>query len=143
MRNWCSATGGCDPTAYTDTYTQSAIDSTRAGLDPGLYPNTDWADAQFDPAPIQDHSLRISGGSEAIRFALSFDAMLENGMMANTGADRYGVRLNTDFQPTDRFSAGLAVNLNRCWYIVPGNSGGSIFPLIHDTPPSRPVMTPD
>lgn len=143
MRNWCTSTGNCNAADYDNTYTQGAIDSTRMGVDPVLYPNTNWVDTQFDPAPIQDHSLRVSGGSETARYALSLDYMKESGLMASTGAKRYGVRLNTDFQPADRLSAGLDLALSRRWDIIPALDWNSTFYLIHDTPPTRIARYPD
>lgn len=139
MRNWCIETGGCDPDTYLPDYTQEQIDATRRG--DGV--DEDWVDAQFDPAPIQDHSLRITGGSDAARYALSLDYMRESGMIANTGADRYGLRLNTDFEATSRISGGLDVAANRRSDILPANNSGYLFYLIHDTPPTRPVMLED
>ena len=139
MANWCITTGECDPATYGPDYTQEEIDATRRGE--GI--DTDWVDVQFDPAPIQDHSLRVTGGSDAARYALSLDYMREDGLMANTGADRYGLRLNTDFQATDRISGGVDIAANRRSDILPANNGGSIFPLIHDTPPTRPAQLED
>ena len=139
MANWCTTTGRCDAAVYGPDYTEEQINAARSGQ--GV--NTNWMDEQFDPASIQDHSLRITGGSTAARYALSLDYMRENGMMANTGADRYGLRLNTDFTATDRISGGLDVAASRRSDRIPGNSGGSMFFIIHDTPPTRPVKTED
>jgi TonB-linked SusC/RagA family outer membrane protein len=139
MANWCATTGQCNPAAYPPTYTQEQIDATRRGE--GVDEN--WFDAQYDDAPIQDHNLRITGGSEAARYALSLDYMREDGMMATTGADRYGLRLNTDFQATDRITGGMDVSGTRRSDRLPANAGGAIFFLIHDTPPTRPVYTED
>ena len=148
MRNWCASTGRCNPDAYPDTYTQEQIEATRRGDDPIAYPNTNWVDLMFNPAPIQDHVLRVTGGSESARYALSLDHMREHGLMPTTGAKRYGVRLNTDFQPgglggAGRISGGLDVAASRRWDIVPALNGGSIFYLIHDTPPTRVAQYPD
>ena len=136
MRNWCITTGGCDPDTYGPDYSQEQIDATRRGE--GV--DTDWVDAQFDPAPIQDHSLRITGGSDAARYALSLDYMREDGLMPNTGTDRQGLRLNTDFSATDRISGGFDIAASRRSDILPANTFGSVFYLIHDTPPTRSVM---
>src|SRR5688500_17047606 len=57
--------------------------------------------------------------------------------MANTGNDRYGVRLNTDFQLNDKISGSLDLSGSRKSIIIPVNFGGAIFNIIHDTPPTR------
>jgi TonB-linked SusC/RagA family outer membrane protein len=143
MREWCTSTGGCNPADFTDTYSQEYIEATARGDDPVAYPRTDWVDLMFDPAPIQDHALRVAGGSESARYALSLDYLHEDGLMPTTGAKRYGVRLNTDFQASERISAGLDVAANRRWDIVPALNWNSTFYLIHDTPPTRAAQFPD
>ena len=76
-------------------------------VDPTLYPWTDWVDVLFDPAPIMDHTVGISGGNELARFNLSLNYFDQHGMVPNTGADRYGLRLNSDFNITEKLTAGL------------------------------------
>lgn len=123
--------------SYAPRYSDEYIQNTIAGTDPDAYPSNEWVDAIFDPAPIQDHTLRVSGGSEAARYALSLNYMREDGMMANTGHDRYNVRLNTDFQASDRVSAGLDVSGSRRWDVIPAENWASTFYIIHDTPPTH------
>lgn len=123
--------------SYQPRYTEEYIQNTIAGTDPDAYPDNEWVDAMFDPAPIQDHSLRISGGSASARYALSLNYMDEKGLMPNTGTNRYGVRLNTNFQPAERLSGGLDISANRRWDIIPARNWESTFYLIHDTPPTR------
>src|SRR5690625_3340796 len=62
--------------------------------------------------------------------------MEEEGLMANTGTDQYGIRLNTDFQLNDEISGGLDVSANRNWDIRPAEEWASNFYIIHDTPPT-------
>jgi TonB-linked SusC/RagA family outer membrane protein len=143
MRNWCTTTGGCNPADFADTYSQEYIEATARGDDPVNFPQTNWVDLMFDPAPIQDHTLRVSGGRETARYALSLDYMQEDGLMPTTGAKRYGVRLNTDFQASQRISAGLDLAANRRWDVVPALNWNSTFYLIHDTPPTRAAQFPD
>lgn len=122
---------------YAPRYSEEYIQNTIAGTDPDAYPSDEWVDAIFDPAPIQDHTLRVSGGSETARYALSLNYMEESGMMANTGTDRYGVRLNTDFRASDKITAGVDLSGSRRWDIIPAENWASTFYIIHDTPPTR------
>jgi TonB-linked SusC/RagA family outer membrane protein len=124
---------------YSDEY----IQHTLAGDDPLNYPTTDWVDLFFNPAPIQDHTLRVTGGNQAARFALSGNFMREDGLMATTGATRYTVRLNTDFNASDRISAGVDVSGSRRWSINPSLNFEPLFYLIHDTPPTVMARYPD
>ena len=43
--------------------------------DPITYPWTDWLDTVFDPAPIQEHTVGLSGGNELARFNLSWHTL--------------------------------------------------------------------
>lgn len=127
---------------YTDEYIQNTINaSTPEERD--QYPSNEWLDAIFDPAPIQDHSLQISGGNANARYSMSLNYMSEEGMMANTGTDRYGVRINSDFQMTDRISGGLDLSANRRWDIIPAENWASTFYIVHDTPPTRRTQFSD
>lgn len=146
LLNWCL--DGRDPNAQTEAacrnnpsyaprYTEEYIQNTISGVDPDAYPSNEWVDAMFSRAPIQNHSLSISGGNADARYALSLNYLSEEGMMANTGTDRYGVRLNTDFQMTDQLSGGLDLTANRKWDIIPAENWASTFFIIHDTPPTR------
>jgi TonB-linked SusC/RagA family outer membrane protein len=127
------------PAKYSDEY----IQNTLSGTDPLRYPNTDWVGLMFKPAPLQDHTLRMTGGGESARFAVSLNYMKEEGLMPTTGADRYGVRLNTDFKLSTRFSAGLDAAASRRFDIVPALNWESTFFLIHDTPPTVAAQFPD
>lgn len=144
--NWCL--DGRDPSAqtaadcydnpsYAPRYSEDYIQNTISGTDPDAYPSDDWVDAIFDPAPIRDQTLRISGGNEAARYALSLNHMREDGMMANTGAERHGVRLNSDFQVTEYITGGLDLSASRRWDTIPAENWASTFYIIHDTPPTR------
>jgi TonB-linked SusC/RagA family outer membrane protein len=149
LRNWCL--DGRDPvnsgaqcaTVYPDRYTQEYMQNTLAGTDRVNYPDTDWVGMQFSRAPIQDHTVRVTGGSQSARYAMSLNYFKEDGMMPTTGADRYSARLNTDFQASERISAGVDVSASRRWDIVPAENWASIFFLIHDTPPTRQGIYPD
>lgn len=121
---------------YAPRYTEEYIQNTVAGTDPDAYPDNELVDEIFNRAPIQDHSLRVSGGNTAARYSLSLNYMEEGGLMANTGADRYGVRLNTDFQLNDQISGGLDLAANRRWDIRPAEEWASNFYIVHDTPPT-------
>lgn len=143
---WCL--DGRDPNAatqqdcydnpnYAPRYSEEYIRNTVAGTDPDAYPDNEWVDEMFSSQPIQEHTLRVTGGSASARYALSLNYMEENGLMPNTGADRYGLRLNTDFQPSDRLSAGLDVSGSRRWDIIPARNWEATFFLVHDTPPTH------
>lgn len=144
LMNWCL--DGRDPNvpvdqceshdSYQPRYSEEYIQNTIAGNDPDAYPDDELVDEIFNRAPIQDHNLSLSGGSEVARYSLSLNYLEEDGLMANTGHDRYGIRLNTDFQMTDKISGGLDMSANRSWDIIPAEEWAANFYIIHDTPPT-------
>jgi TonB-dependent starch-binding outer membrane protein SusC len=67
---------------------------------------TDWMDEIFDPAPIQNHQLGVSGGNESGRYAMSLNYFNQEGIMIHTGFQRYSLRANTEFNVNKRIRVG-------------------------------------
>ena len=134
---------------FEPKYTEDYIDNTLKAVagdpsvDPLRYPFTDWLDVIYDPAPIQDHTLSARGGSDLATYSLSLNYLDQDGMIPNTAADRYGLRLNTDFYPTEKLHAGVDVALRRSSDTEPNNMGGVLWNMFHDTPPMTVAKYPD
>lgn len=59
------------------------------------YPNTNWGKELFSVStPMQNHNLALNGGNETTQFLMSLNYIDNPGTMINTGADRYGLRVN-------------------------------------------------
>ncbi|MGQ8334935.1 TonB-dependent receptor [Sunxiuqinia sp. A32] len=58
--------------------------------------NTDWNDAVFRTAVIQDHNLSFSGGSEDGRYLVSTNYYDNPGTVYGTSMERYSFRVNTE-----------------------------------------------
>jgi len=71
--------------------------------------NTDWQDEIFQTAPIQNHTLSISGGTANVRYYVSGNYLDQQGTVINSGFKRYSARANLDIK-SGRLSVG--VNLN-------------------------------
>ncbi|QJW89007.1 TonB-dependent receptor [Spirosoma taeanense] len=67
---------------------------------------TNWMEEIFNPAPIQNHQIGVSGGSEGGRYALSLNYFNQQGIMKYTGYKRYSLRSNTEFNVTKRIRVG-------------------------------------
>jgi TonB-linked SusC/RagA family outer membrane protein len=63
----------------------------------GLEDITDWQDVIFRTAPIQEHNLSVSGGSENSKYMVSGGYMSQDGILESTGFERFSFRANTDF----------------------------------------------
>ncbi|HRP56832.1 TonB-dependent receptor [Agriterribacter sp.] len=96
-----NASGG----GAADIYTEEAIDITEAGTDPVNYPNTNWTDLVMrKSAPIQSHSLTVSGGNAAARFVLNADYLFQEGIVPKSNFGRGTLRANTSIDLTRTIS---------------------------------------
>ena len=77
--------------------------------------NTDWQDAVFREAPMQNYSLSFNGGTEKVQFAASADYFNQQGIVLNTFSKRYSSRINLDLKATDwlRFGTRTALSYQR------------------------------
>ena len=89
-------------------FTQTFIDEWRqkSSTEPILYPNTDWWDATIKPNTIQNHSLSARGGNDKINFFTSFGYLNNNGIIDNTGYERFTFRNNLSYQLNDWLKLG-------------------------------------
>ena len=56
--------------------------------------NTDWQDLMYKTAISHDHQLGINGGTQAIQYNATFGYTDQEGIILNTGLERYSFRLN-------------------------------------------------
>ncbi|WP_026235747.1 SusC/RagA family TonB-linked outer membrane protein [Echinicola pacifica] len=60
--------------------------------------DTDWAGIiQNDHAPIQNHSINISGGKEGLNYSITGSYFNQEGVIINSGFDRFNIRANTGY----------------------------------------------
>jgi TonB-linked outer membrane protein, SusC/RagA family len=81
----------------------------------GLHYNTSWMDyVQKDNAPMQNYSLRLSGGGKDVTYNLVTSYFSQDGLWVNSGYERLSTRANTIFKK-DRFTAqvGLSFDLSK------------------------------
>lgn len=78
----------------------------------GLGAGTDWLDAIFRNAPIQNYTLAYSGGNANSHYYVSGAILDQQGIVANTGYKRYTVQFNSDSRVFDwlKFSNNLTLN---------------------------------
>lgn len=74
---------------------------------------TDWQDAVFRTAPVQNHQLSISGGNAKTRYLLSGNYFDQQGIIKHTDFTRLGVRANVDAQPLDRLKVSASLSVNK------------------------------
>lgn len=70
----------------------------------------DWQDHIFRTAPMQNHSISLSGGNDKTKYALSGSIMDQQGILINSGFKRYQGRLVLDQTVSDKLKVGINVN---------------------------------
>jgi TonB-linked SusC/RagA family outer membrane protein len=71
---------------------------------------TDWQDAAFTQAPIENHSLSLSTGTDNTGLGFSGNYFKQDGILRNTGFKRYSARVVIDHDINDKFSVSSFVN---------------------------------
>ncbi|MES2457514.1 MAG: SusC/RagA family TonB-linked outer membrane protein [Bacteroidota bacterium] len=71
---------------------------------------TDWQDEIFEVAPVRDHQLAVSGGTDALQYMVSGSAYNQNGIIKNSDFARYSLRTNIDAHPFERLNISGSVN---------------------------------
>lgn len=99
---------------YQEVYNIQAA----AGGDPPVFTSapaydTDWQDLIFREAIIQNHQLSVNGGSEAVQYNVSTSYFNQDGIVKGSGFDRYSLRLNLDFNVSEKFKFGNSLNISR------------------------------
>ena len=83
-------------------------------LDPSLLgEGTDWQRELFRSAPMQKHSLSLSGGSNNSNYYMSGEYLNQKGVALGSGFRRYGFRVNLDNKPKERISLGANLSFNQ------------------------------
>ncbi len=75
-----------------------------------LAQNTDWQGELLRPAPIQNYSLSVSGGSARATYNVSGGFFDQQGIMVGTDFKRYSFRVNTDFTLSKRLKIGQSLS---------------------------------
>lgn len=70
----------------------------------------DWQDQIFRTAPMQNHSVSLSGGNDKTRYAISGSIMDQDGIIINSGFERYQGRIVLDQTVNSKLKVGLNVN---------------------------------
>jgi TonB-linked SusC/RagA family outer membrane protein len=70
---------------------------------------TNWQDVIFRNAPIENHSLSISGGNEKTKISLGASYFKQNGIIINSDYGRYSYRLGINHQAKKWLKMGVSI----------------------------------
>ncbi|HEY1202821.1 MAG TPA: SusC/RagA family TonB-linked outer membrane protein, partial [Niastella sp.] len=97
---------GTVPTPYQLYYS--------GGTTPEYYKDTaafiDWQDMVLQTAPIQNHTLSVSGGNDKTKYLISTSLFNQDGIIINSGYKRYQGRIVLDQTVSKRLKVGINAN---------------------------------
>lgn len=108
----------------------------------------DWQNEVFRSAPITNHNLSLSGGSDKSSFYASMNYFNQDGVVKNSGIKRYIGRINVDTKVGEKAQIGLNFNTslvkdnNNVDGIQTNENAGPIYSsLLYD--PTEPIYNAD
>ncbi len=134
---------GRPATGFVPFYSEAAIQKYRDGSDPILYPNTDWPAVTLKDNPYQQRlNFQASGGSENVRYLLSFGMSDQDGNYVNKpdSYKQYNARARVDADLTENLTVGANISaiLNDRNY-----SEGTDFVTILQSNPTQVAIYPN
>ncbi|WP_256009145.1 TonB-dependent receptor [Desertivirga xinjiangensis] len=73
-------------------------------------PGYNWQKELFRTAPMHTYNLSLTGGNAQTKYALSGSIFNQDGVITNSGLDRYQGRISLDHNVNDKLSIGLNSN---------------------------------
>ncbi|WP_353130331.1 SusC/RagA family TonB-linked outer membrane protein [Parapedobacter pyrenivorans] len=87
---------------------------------PEPYPNpesygkgTDWQDAGFQTAPVQNYQLAFNGGDQNTQYAISGNYFGQTGIIRGSNLQRGSIRINLDRKVSEKIKIGTSFNASR------------------------------
>jgi len=139
---------GANPVPYT--YTDEDIAAVRNGTNTNqFYGNTDWVGMFLDRKSISHHhNVSVTGGTEKVKYFSSLGYLRQEGVVKNTGFERYNFRTNLDYTISKIFDASVNIGIrkeNRDNPGLPADNAGWMNPFFQAIrmQPNLPMYTDD
>jgi TonB-linked SusC/RagA family outer membrane protein len=121
-------------------FTQAEIDAFGEGYD--------WQDAALRMAWTQNHQLSLSGGDDKTKYFVSGSYYDQQGVIINSGFERYALRANLQRQLGERLKTGLNLSVSSSKQVGVLDAGGgyyatNAFVNVLLTPPVTPIYNAD
>lgn len=119
------------------TYTEEQLQKYRDGSDPDHYPDHDWVREVINfNAPMTNHDLTLTGGSEKIRYFSSIRYLYQEGAVRTINFSRVNLSTNVDVNATPTTTVSLDVKGALETTKNPGSTTGTgIFTSVTKNPP--------
>ncbi len=114
-------------------YTQEQIDKYASGADPWSFPNTDWFDATFKSAALQQAgNMSVSGGTDNMKYFVSLGGNYQDAIYKNS-ATKYSqvtFRSNIDGKISKNISLSFDISGRQENRNYPTRSASNIFAML-------------
>lgn len=75
-----------------------------------------WQDLLFRTSPVQIHNISLRGGTSDTKYSISGSIYNQEGVIINTGQDRYQARVAVDQKISSKVAAGVNFNYSKSGY---------------------------
>ncbi len=102
--------------------------------------NNDWYDALLRTSPIQSYNLTITSNKDKVNTAVIAGVFKQDGVVLNTNYERYSLRLNTDYEISDKVKVGFNIAPNYIIDNIPRTDGGRGTGILFNAMHTWPIM---
>lgn len=122
-------------------YLNDALQKLKDGSDPDHYANSDWLGTLLSENGLfHNHYLSINGGSEAVKYSVSFGYHKKEGLMPNTDYNKFNVRSNLDMKINERLNFTLNISAYRDRMAAPAYGVGTLMSNAFRESPVVPIQ---
>lgn len=124
MKNQALINEGKSPASVN--YSAAQIEEYRNGMatNPYAYPNINWFDKVMKNGYIQQHNLRVSGGTEKVTYNIGLGYMDQDGILIDANhANRYSLNISVNADVSKRLKIGASLVGNYRVYSEPAFGG--------------------
>lgn len=108
-------------------YSEADIEAIRTGSSPDQFANTNWADVALRDAPIQNHYLSASGGTDRMTYRLSLGYLNQEAVVRGKfKSDRVNLGINLNVKPNDWLTISNVTNAYWSRFMGPRGGAGAI-----------------
>nr|WP_287935606.1 SusC/RagA family TonB-linked outer membrane protein [Algoriphagus sp.] len=104
--------------------------------------NTNWQNEIFRSAPVSNYQLGFNGGNDNMVYAISANYFSQDGVIKNSGFERYSLRVNLDGKVNNWLKIGNSLTLTRSTnnQIFDGGSGNANASAVHASLNYLPIL---
>ena len=131
LRNLAEINSGISPGAVS--YSNAQILEYMEGMktDPSVYPASDWFDICLDDGYVQQHSVRLSGGTDAVTYSMGIGYTDQKGVfIENDNAQRYSFDLKLNARVSDALNISGTFQGNVRTFNEVGYTTGTVLKTI-------------